>query len=1139
MKHKKIFRKTTAAWVTALALVLQMGFATAVMAQEPPAGDPPGEAVQEYSEDGYNEAAAVYEDTGATDLSGTENPDAENPDAENPDAGGTGDDDGQGTGDEGSPEGEGSPETVVGNTGGVVPEADPDKPAAAAGTGISADGSEIPQQPADVAATEVYYSVSTNQTEARSMLSLINGLRTGEYVTGRGEDVDYSDLGELVYDEDLETIALMRAAETAIYWSHTRPDGEEAWSAYTDFSQENGDLGCTAVGENVAWGTDSAQNVFVAWTEGDSGNLSNLMNPNFNSVGIACVNYNGTYYWAIELAAIGRNAGLTGSGPAEDTEGLEAEVSELAETGETGTESGPVIDYVTVRAKVADGIVTGTDLTASTPGYDLAAQESAELPTFSGIISTSGTQPENTACTIDRVVTTGWSSADPSIAEITGDTVTAVSGGTTTIGTTVFGQEYDVTVTVTQAFEECTFTFDPESGTYDGTAQEPAVIVTNGSTTLTPDVDYTVSYDNNVNAGTATVTVTATGNYEGQVTLGYQIDQRSVTPSITGTTTKAYDGTAAAPEGLAIELSGVIDGDEVSAEAAGYEYNSADAAEATTITASGITLSGSSADNYVLSADTAQTEGTITKADAVLAFLPDFSLNKTYDGTEADSPTLADLEETAVPDDEIIFEWYAGEPESGNVLPEAPTDAGNYNAVARVADGSNYTADPAVLPVTIAKADFVPNDLEVTVEAEKAETGVTVGIVDLIQEGAVLGEPVIGGEDEELIDGIPEVTEEEVTFDTTSQKDGAAATITIPVTDCTNFNDYEITIHVTAVKSDTGTEPDTETEPGPETGGSDEPDTETEPGPETGGTDEPNPETETEPGPVTSETDEPNPETETEPGPVTSVTDEPNPEPDTEPGPVTSVTDEPNPETETEPGPVVSEPVADNSITFTGDLVMTYDGMPAGVSIKAEYGANTATFKWTDSEGDVLTTAPTDAGTYDLEVSISDTSMYSGATADATVVIDQATPKVTLEDKEAVYTGEVITIDPAKVTLVNGENYTGSVTYTYYSDEGCTQKINLAAPADVGTYYVLATIPASENYTAGKSNVAVLSIIGSPSEGGITSGTDGGVGGTTTASGGHTGISIPVLIIILAACAVAAIIIVMVCLRRRDANKGE
>ncbi len=1110
MRHKKKFRKTTAAWVTALALVLQMGFATAVMASEPPAGDEMNEAVQEFSEDGYNEATAVYEDTGTADPSVTENPDADDPDA-----GGSGGGDDQGTGDEGGSDGEGSSETVVGNTGGVVPETDPDKPAAAVGTGISADGSEIPQQPAETAATDVYYSVTSDQTEARSMLSMINGLRTGEYIPERGEDIDYSDLGELVYDEDLETIAVMRAAETAIYWSHTRPDGESAWSAYTDFMQEHGDFECSAVGENIAWGTDSAQNVFAAWTEenGESGNLSNLMNPNFNSVGIACVNYNGTYYWAIELAAVDRSAAETGSGPAENTgEGLGTEVSELTETGETGTEQGPVIESVTVKAKVADGIVTGADLTPSTPDYNLAAQESAELPTFFGVISTSGTQPENMACTIDSVIPTGWIIADPSIAEITDGTVTAISAGTTTLSTTVLGQEFDFTVTVTQAFEDCTFSFDPESGIYDGTAQEPAVIVTNGSMTLTPGEDYTVSYDNNVNAGTATVTVTAAGNYEGQVTLEYQIARREVTPSITGTTSKAYDGTAAAPEGLAIELAGAVDGDEVSAEAADYEYNSANAAEANTITASGITLSGSASGNYVLSADTAQTEGTITKADAVLAFLPDFSLNKTYDGKEADDPTLADMEETAVPDDEIIFEWYAGEPESGNVLPVAPTDAGNYNAVARVANSSNYTAEPAVLPVTIAKADFAPNELEVTVEAGRAETGVTVEIVDLIQEGAVMGTPEVDGENAELIDGIPEITEEEVIFDTTPQEDGAAATITIPVTDCTNFNDYQIIIQVTAVQ------PETDTEPGPETGGSEEPDTETEPGPETGGSDEP--------------------ETETEPGPVTNVNDEPNPETETEPGPVTSVNDEPNPETETEPGPVTSEPVADNRITITGDLVMTYDGRPAGVSIEAEYGASTATITWSDSRGNELSGAPTDAGTYNLEVSISDTSMYAGATADATFVIDQATPKVTLDDKEAVYTGEVITIDPAKVTLVNGENYTGSVTYTYYKDEDCTQKINLAAPADVGTYYVVATIPASENYTAGKSNVAVLSIIGSPSEGGITSGTDGGVGGTTVSSAGHTGISVPVLIIILAACAVAVIIIVLLCLRRRDANRG-
>lgn len=57
--------------------------------------------------------------------------------------------------------------------------------------------------------------------------------------------------------------------------------------------------------------------------------------------------------------------------------------------------------------------------------------------------------------------------------------------------------------------------------------------------------DYTVTYDTDdfVNAGTITVTINADGvNYDGTVTLTYQITQRPITVT-TGSASKVYDGT--------------------------------------------------------------------------------------------------------------------------------------------------------------------------------------------------------------------------------------------------------------------------------------------------------------------------------------------------------------------------------------------------------------------------------------------------------------------------------------------------------------------------------------------------------------------------------------------------------------------
>ncbi len=60
---------------------------------------------------------------------------------------------------------------------------------------------------------------------------------------------------------------------------------------------------------------------------------------------------------------------------------------------------------------------------------------------------------------------------------------------------------------------------------YTGSAIAPDVVVTDSSCdyTLEKDVDYTLSYANNKNAGTATVTVTGKGNYTGSVIRTFAI----------------------------------------------------------------------------------------------------------------------------------------------------------------------------------------------------------------------------------------------------------------------------------------------------------------------------------------------------------------------------------------------------------------------------------------------------------------------------------------------------------------------------------------------------------------------------------------------------------------------------------------
>lgn len=75
--------------------------------------------------------------------------------------------------------------------------------------------------------------------------------------------------------------------------------------------------------------------------------------------------------------------------------------------------------------------------------------------------------------------------------------------------------------------KDCEITLSDTNYIYDGTAKEPSVAVKNGEILLTQDVDYTVSYENNINPGTAAVTVTGIGDYTGSITLEFTIQEKT------------------------------------------------------------------------------------------------------------------------------------------------------------------------------------------------------------------------------------------------------------------------------------------------------------------------------------------------------------------------------------------------------------------------------------------------------------------------------------------------------------------------------------------------------------------------------------------------------------------------------------
>ena len=90
------------------------------------------------------------------------------------------------------------------------------------------------------------------------------------------------------------------------------------------------------------------------------------------------------------------------------------------------------------------------------------------------------------------------------------------------------------TITTADIADGGSITNDISEYTYDGTAKKPTVKVMYTGTTLKKNVDYTVSYSDNVDAGTATITIKGKRNFHGSFTKTFTI--KKATPKFTGYT---------------------------------------------------------------------------------------------------------------------------------------------------------------------------------------------------------------------------------------------------------------------------------------------------------------------------------------------------------------------------------------------------------------------------------------------------------------------------------------------------------------------------------------------------------------------------------------------------------------------------
>ena len=342
------------------------------------------------------------------------------------------------------------------------------------------------------------------QTQARTMLSMINAFRTGKDAWQWNEDdsekVQVTGLLALNYDYNLEKIAMQRAMELVVAYSHTRPNGEQCFSAYT---KEYG-----TCGENIAIGTSdmTAAKTFELWQETNEkyagqGHRRNMLSGEFQSVGIGYVYYKGCHYW----------------------------VQEFGDRVVTATATAANDSETAVTVPVSADQITALNATSNVERYQLVKGDSAALPVLTFELRTKDTWSYAPSAAATFTQAPAWQIKDTAIATISGNNILAVTPGTTSLTATVNSQSFDIPITVTEApvkkddLATAAIKVSPDSYTYDGNAKTPAVIVSFNGKTLTEGTDYTAAFSGNTDAGTAVVTITGTGNYTGTASVTFTI----------------------------------------------------------------------------------------------------------------------------------------------------------------------------------------------------------------------------------------------------------------------------------------------------------------------------------------------------------------------------------------------------------------------------------------------------------------------------------------------------------------------------------------------------------------------------------------------------------------------------------------
>ena len=364
-------------------------------------------------------------------------------------------------------------------------------------------------------------------------------------------------------DKNLLECAMTRAEELTVYASHTRPNGSICFSAFPYFEDPS---------ENLAINQGTPEEVMESWIE-SSGHYTNIMNSKNVSAGIGCYSQNGHLYWiqcfsshateactqpanqtvspVISVLPKLINIHFNEASPITFTEEqktlaiyitcngfspMSSSLDPASFTWSTGDPSIATVDQSGVIRLKSRGTTTVSATLKSCPDKTL----SADLNAYYDL--------ENSRETSLRY-TSSWNYTGSPITfspelKFHGRTLTEGKDYTISFSNNRNSGLGSFTITglglysgtLTDDFlirqinlSQSEVTFSQSSYLYTGTALTPKPTVTWNGTTLTENVDYTLSWHNNDCQGNAYVTLSGMGNFTGEKNKSFYIDLTPIT----------------------------------------------------------------------------------------------------------------------------------------------------------------------------------------------------------------------------------------------------------------------------------------------------------------------------------------------------------------------------------------------------------------------------------------------------------------------------------------------------------------------------------------------------------------------------------------------------------------------------------